>query len=210
MPTPSPERSALLPARLLALLRRSDFQMALLLVVVFLLSLPTLRFSLVYDDIDQLVRNPRIAAWHYVPSYFTSHLWSQMPNEAPHYYRPFFLLWFRLIFAFLGAPSPIWHMAGVMAHLAAVCAVFLLVRQLLSNTGAAVIAATLFVLHPVNSEVVAWISASGDSLLTVFVACSVLLYARRKGPISPTSLLCALAAMFVKEGGIVVPALIFA
>jgi hypothetical protein len=200
-------RSALDPFR--ALLKRHDVRLAALALLVLVTFLPTLRFGLVYDDFDQLVQNPRITAWSYVPGYFTSHLWSQMANEAPHYYRPVFLLWFRLVDAVLGAPGSLWHLSSVLAHLGAVLCVFLLVRHVANDFTGALLAAAVFAIHPVNTEAVAWVSSSGDLLLTAFLVSSVYLYATRKGPISVASILLALLAMFVKEAGIVAPALIF-
>src|SRR2546423_10680564 len=48
----------------------------------------------VYDDQDQIVKNPLIQSWSYAPRYFTEHVWSHIyPNGAGNYYRPVFLLW---------------------------------------------------------------------------------------------------------------------
>jgi len=88
--------------------------------------------------------------------------------ELPHYYRPVFLLWFRLL------------------------------------------AAVLFAIHPIDAEPVAWVSSAGDPLVTIFLTLSVFYYAKRKGPVSLSSILFAALAMFTKEAGIVAPALILA
>ena len=177
-------------------------------VAVFLTFLPALRFALVYDDHEQLVINPRLTSWSYVPGYFMTHLWAHLP-EPGHYYRPVFLLWFRVIDALLGAPAPIWHLASIVAHLAAAAAVFLMIRRMVNDLDSALLAAALFALYPLNAEVVAWVSSGGDLLLTLFLVLCVYFYVGRRQAISPASILFAALAMFTKESGIVAPALIF-
>lgn len=189
---------------------RREWPIGILLLLVFLVLLPTLRYSLVYDDIVQLAQNPRLTAWSYVPGYFTTHLWAHAPKTASNYYRPLFLLWLRLTDALLGPPAAIWHLGSILMHLGATFSVFLLIRRLTGESKAATLAAGLFALHPVQAEAVAWISCVSEPLLTMLLVLTVYFYAGRKGSISVVSLLLAAAAMLMKETGIVAPALIFA
>ena len=189
---------------------RRAIAMAAILVMTFLVFAPTLRYGLVYDDFEQIVTNPRLTAWSYVPGYFTTHLWAHSPLQAANYYRPIFLLWLRMVDQIFGAPGPIWHLASILAHCGAVACVWLLLNRLTGNFNAAAMAAALFAVHPVQTEAVAWVSAVSEPLLTIFVVLSVYFHVTRKSPISYAALLFALLAMFTKELGIVAPALIFA
>jgi hypothetical protein len=54
-----------------------------IVVVTFLLFLPTIRYALVYDDFEQIVTNPRLTGWSYLPGYFTTHLWAAAPKLLP-------------------------------------------------------------------------------------------------------------------------------
>ena len=63
-----------------------------IVVVTVLVFLPTIRYALVSDDFEQIVTNPRLTAWSYLPGYFTTHLWAQSPLQLPNYYRPIFLI----------------------------------------------------------------------------------------------------------------------
>ena len=198
------------PANLNTLYKmRNKLYLAAILILTFLLYLPEIHFSLVYDDLIQLVGNARLTAWSYVPGYFTTHLWSHLSWTSHIYYRPLFLLWFRIVDAIFGPPSAIWHLSSILAHLAATTCVFLLIRRLVGNFQAAALAALLFAIYPTQTETVAWVSSSGDLLLTSFVVLSVYFYVARKGPISWVSILFASLAIFTKEAGIVAPVLIF-
>ena len=188
---------------------RRQWQLGVLLVIVFVVYLPALHYSPVYDDIEQIVQNPRLTAWSYVPGYFTTHLWAHAAYKI-QYYRPVFLIWLRLTYVLLGPPRAIWHLGSIVMHLVAVVSVFILVRRLTTEYKAATLAAGLFAIYPIQTEAVAWISSVSEPMLTTFLVLSVYFYAARKGRISVVSLLLAALAMLTKEAGLVAPALIFA
>jgi tetratricopeptide (TPR) repeat protein len=126
------------------------------------------------------------------------------------YYRPFFLVWLRLLYVTLGQPRAIWHISSVLLHLAVIVSVFLLALRLSKNWNGTLLATALFAIHPVNVETVAWVSAVSELLLTLFLVLCLYYYAARKNPISIISLLFATLAIFTKETGIVAIALILA
>ena len=186
------------------------FIVAAILLAAFLVYVPELRYGLVYDDYPQLITNPRLTMWSYVPGYFTTHLWAHSSRIAPIYYRPLFLLWFRLVYALLGPPAPIWHLPSVLAHVIATACVFALLGRLTGNFQGAALGTLLFAIHPIHTEPVAWVSSCGDLLLTIVLVLCVYFYAKRQGPVSWLAMLFALLAMFTKEIGIVAPVLLFA
>jgi tetratricopeptide (TPR) repeat protein len=189
---------------------RRIFALGAVLALSCVIFLPTLRYSFVYDDYEQIVINPRLTAWSYLPGYFTTHLWAHSPLAAPNFYRPAFMIWLRLVYVSLGPPSWAWHLVSVLMHVAATACVFLLIRRLGGEFRSATLAAVLFGIHPIHTEAVAWISSVSEPLVTIFLVCSVYLYVVRKGPISFLSLLFATLAAFTKEVGILAPALILA
>jgi len=180
------------------------------LFAVVLVFLPATRYSLVYDDHEQLEMNPRLTAWSHVPGYFTTHLWAHAPLQAPNYYRPLSLLFFRLEYAVLGPPAAVWHFASLAAHLGATVCLLLLIQHLVGSFKAALVAGALFALHPIQTETVVWISSGPDILVAAFLVLSLYFYSVRKEPISLVSVLFAALAVFTKEAGIAAPALIFA
>lgn len=151
----------------------------LVCAMAFLAYVPTFAFRFVYDDIPQIIQNPAIHAWRYLPSYFTAHAWAELyPNVRGNYYRPLFLLWFRLNDALFGLHPEGWHVTTVLCHVAVAYMVFVLIRRLAGSTGIAFTAATLFALHPVHIESVAWVSGVTDPLLAIFLIGAFLAYLR--------------------------------
>ncbi len=177
--------------------------------------LGTLAFGFVYDDAPQILKNPAIEHWRYVPQYFTSHVWAAIyPNSSGNYYRPLFLLWLRLNYALFGASPAGWHATSVLCHVVATYLVFRLVEQLTAERFIAFASALLFGLHPAHVENVAWISGVTDPLMACFVLGSCLAFLRfrfsRKALTLALSLGLFALALLSKETAIVLPLLIFA
>jgi len=125
------------------------------------------------------------------------------PDAVPKfYYRPFIFLTFLLDRA-LGGEQPFWFHATVIGwHAAVSVLVFVLARAVLgertattartartvrtagsaaiSGDVAACLAATLFAVHPVHVESVAWIAGRSDVIATAWVIVTVLLSERTR------------------------------
>lgn len=179
-----------------------------MLGVTFLTFGVTLRFPFMGDDLPQIVQNPRVQSWSFVPRYFTTHLWMQIPGAAPRFYRPLFLLSLRMIDAVFGLWTPGWHLMLVLCHLATAAMVYWLVRQW-KGEPFALLAASLFALHPVHAEVVSWVSAISEPALAIALIGSLIL-ARREGVRSLVAALALfVAGLLLKETAVVWPVVIF-
>jgi hypothetical protein len=201
--------------------------------VVLAVYSPALKFQFVLDD-HRFTGDPRIQSPDHVWDYFANYVWAQYTGGPPSFYRPLFILWLRINFI-LSALSPWgWHLLSIMKHLVVAGLLGLLVLRLLRDRMAALIAATLFALHPAQTESVAWVTVP-DPLMSMGVLGAVLLYLKwvvvlpggqaherksrktartRKAPQPQASWLIAsaavcFAALLAKETAIVLPALIF-
>src|SRR5437868_1513928 len=174
----------------------------------------TLRFKFVYDDYPQIVVNPRLTSWHYLPQFFTTDVWSHFfANAAIHYYRPFFSVWLLINHTLFNRHPLGWHFSNVVLHLVATVLVWILAERLTNDATIAFFAGLVFGLHPVHGEVVAWVSTSSEMLLTIFVLSSLLCLLKAKGASNPIlwitgSLAFYAAALLTKETAIVTPAVV--
>jgi protein O-mannosyl-transferase len=202
--------ASITPARLL----RAPFLETVVCVVAWLVYARTLTFGFVYDDVPQVLKNPAIQNWHYLPQYWTSHVWAAIyPNSTGNYYRPLFLLWLRLNYVIFGDKPMGWHATSVLCHVAATLLVFRLAQHLTRDRAIAFVAALLFALHPAHLENVAWISGITDPLMACFVLGSCVAYIKfsesRKTLHLALSLGLFAIALMAKETAIVLPLLIF-
>lgn len=189
--------------------------LVLALALTALAYLNTLRFQFVYDDLPQIVNNPQVHSWQYVPRFFTSHVWSQY-SRIGNYYRPLFQLWLLLGYSVFGLNPFGWHLLTLLMHIAVTAMVYLLARRVTGDRLTAAVATVIFGLHPTHIETVAWISGVTDSLLGVFFIGSVLAYIRAREAASRRVMWTALSvawfalAILAKETGIVLPAILYA
>lgn len=188
----------------------------LVLAVGFAIYAPSLQYQFVYDDVTQIVGNSRVQSWEHLPGYFTSHAWAHLYGQA-NYYRPLFLLWLLLNHTLFGLNPLGWHLTTVMAHLAAGSLVYVLARQLLEDARAAAVAALVFLLHPAQVECVAWVSGVSEPVQAVLLLSGLVAYIKYDrrplgsgmGAWLAASLLAYFVALLWKEGGALLPVLIF-
>jgi len=137
---------------------------------------PSLNFQFVLDD-HRFTGDPRIQFPDHVWDYFANYVWAQFTGGPPSFYRPLFLVWLRINFI-LSAMSPWgWHLLSVVKHLAVAVLLGLLVLRLLPDRIAALIAASLFALHPAQNESVGWVTVP-DPLMSAAILGALLLYFR--------------------------------
>ena len=214
---------------------RTFFVVALCLgAVAFAVYSPSLKFQFVLDD-HRFTGDPRIQFPDHVWDYFANYVWAQFTGGPPSFYRPLFLVWLRINFI-LSAMSPWgWHLLSIVKHLAVAVLLGLMVLRLLRDRIAALIAASLFALHPAQNESVAWVTVP-DPLMSAAILGALLLYlrwiavvpqgqsherksrktARSRKAAQPqlywlvTSAAVCFAALLAKETSIIFPVLIFA
>jgi protein O-mannosyl-transferase len=180
--------------------------------LVFLVYAGVVRFDFVYDDTTQILQNPWLTSFSYLPRYFTSHVWA-FANIVGAYWRPLFLIWLLVHRILFGAHPAMWHLDSVLLHVAATGFVYLLARRLTRDRVAGLIAALIFGLHPALIESVTWISGATDPLLAVCLVPAFLAFlnwreSRSLRGLAASLVLYALALMS-KEPAVVLGPLIF-
>jgi len=206
-------------------------------IAIFAIYWPALNFQFILDD-HHFVNDPRIQTSGHLWDYFANYVWAQVSGGPASFYRPLFAVWLRLNFIFNGMSSWGWHLLSITKHVLAAALLAILVYKLLHNRLAALLAATLFALHPAQAESVAWIAVP-DPLMSSAVLGCLLCYltyversdaalqgslekpkrkTRREGRAHSAttsvwwliaSVACCLAALFTKETAIVLPVVIF-
>ena len=130
------------------------------------------------------------------------------------YYRPVAIASFMIDAAFGGSNPRVYHATNVVLHAAAACLLMALALSWGAARWAALAAALVFAVHPVNVQTVAWIAGRNDLLMTVFGLLSLLAWSRARLGFGIRDLgfgLChsiAFAlALFSKEIGLFFPAI---
>ncbi len=155
--------------------------LAVVLGVVFLAYCNTLGFDFVHDDRMQILGNTWLRSWKYLPRYFTADVWAfEHPVFRGTFYRPIFLLWFRLQYLVFGLKPWGWHLCTVLCHVGVTLLVYFTAARLLEDRLAALFTALIFGLHPAHADGVAWISGVTEPLFAFFLFASYLCYLKKR------------------------------
>lgn len=193
---------------------REKLSLAGVLALTLLTFASTFTFGWVYDDPPQIPGNPDLR-WDRLAYLFSHHLWASANGITnARFYRPLLALWFLLNKTFFGLNPHWFHVTSVLAHLLATALAFFIALSLLKDAGAALLAAALFGIHPLQAESVSWISSVNDSLAAFFCFASFLACRKaratlqNKGVWSVLAGLTFLCALLVKEVSVVLPAIV--
>jgi len=150
-------------------MRRPGFPVAVALpVAVFAVYWPALRGALVWDD-DAHVTRPDLRSLHGL-----WRIWSE-PGATQQYY-PALHSAFWMEHRMWGDAALGYHLVNLLLHLGAVLLLYRVLRRL--SVPGALLGASLFALHPVCVESVAWISEQKNTLSTAFYLAAALAYLR--------------------------------
>jgi protein O-mannosyl-transferase len=151
----------------------------LLLLVTLLCCVNILSNGFVYDDDQQVLQNPYIRSWRFLPQIFGTTVWSFVGEAgATNYYRPLMTLSFLLLWKVFG-PIPFgFHLFSLVLHAAVVVMVFYTGLKIFLDWRVAWLGALLFAVHPVHTEAVDWVSAYPDLEVAFFCLAAFCFFAR--------------------------------
>ena len=170
----------------------------------------------VLDDRAFLVDNPQLGISHNLAYFFTNNLWhySNIPDAYSGSYRPiFFLTYWAGSQLSLVNPLAL-HIFSLLLHILATILVLFTIRQLIPGISPldAGISASLFAVHPVHVEAVAWVSAFIHPLTTIFILSAYLTHGRSREQggvmIAVSALVFFILALMSSEMAVAFPFLI--
>ena len=188
------------PATKTHLTHRPWFLALVLVIATFVAYFPALRGGFIWDDDDHLTANPVMTAPHGLRM-----IWSSL---AVSRYYPLTLTSFWVQRQLWGLNPMPYHLVNIALHAINGVLIFFLLRRL--RIPAAWLAATLWALHPVNVESVAWITELKNTQSGVFFFLSALCFLRfdeqKNHRWYTLALVCGVAAMLSKPSTVVLPA----
>ncbi len=171
-----------------------------------------------YDDWSIIPENPYMhhpRAWQKM---FGGNVWDFAGSVGiSNYYRPVMHVFNYAIFQAFGAQPGWYHLFCLALHVGTTLLVMGVVRRFSGRHDVGLLAGLLFAVHPVHSEVIAWIACSPELLASFFSLLAILLYLRAaeaRGASRALHLLAMAAALLTaqlsKEIGVMAPVVIAA
>ena len=179
-----------------------------IVLISFVVYFNALFNGFVYDDADQVLKNPWIRDLRHIPDMFSKSVWSflAVPSTSNHY-RPVMHIIYMINYHTFGLVPWGFHLVNILFHSGVSVMVFLLASRLLGrpekggstpllsdepsavrhslftfhdSRSFAFIAALLFAVHPIHTEAVAWIAAITDLSYTFFYLLALYFYIRAR------------------------------
>ena len=150
--------------------------LALTLVGAFCYSF-NIHNPLFWDDADWILNNPSIHAltWTNIRFIFTHDALAGI-GQISNYYRPFLFLTFLGNYIISGA-APVWyHVVSNTIHIGNGLLIFVLLARWLKSPRAAFIGALFFLIHPLQTEALTYVSGRGDPLSVFFMLSGIWLF----------------------------------
>jgi len=182
-------------------------------IAAFLVYAGSLKGQFIWDD-DFLIKNNKFITEinaDNVTKIFSSNIGSGAGRVFKPY-RPVQILSYALDDYLWGDQVFGYHLTNVLLHIGTALAVFWLINILFGDITIAFAASMLFVVHPVHTEAVAYISGRADPLSVLFLLLSLIFYIKFYKSTAPAYLvlLCvsSSAALFSREMSVILPFLI--
>ncbi len=195
---------------------------AIAVIIAVGVYLNTLSGGFVSDDIYQVAQNPWVLEGGHLRDIFFSSVWSFLPEGSDSaYYRPLMYVSYLISHALSGTSPWGYHLINIVLHAMNVAALYFLALGLLSsNTGRlshnseaapwAFITATLFALHTVNAESVAWVATVTELSYSFCFIMALYCFSKGRGPHNTAgAALFFFIALLYKETAIVIPVILF-
>lgn len=181
----------------------------LLLLFTLVIYSNSLGGQFVYDDEYFIVKNIAIRSLENIPLFFTAPTAVAFSELSQDVYRPVTTLSYAIDYFLWKLDTFGYHLENVLLHAMNAILVFLLISIAFGDVFLAFLSAMLFACHPVQTEVVSWISGRSSLLFLFFYLSAMIGYVLYIKKAKPAYLVISLAAfavsLFAKEMAVTLP-----
>ena len=157
---------------------KSSFCYIIIAAVTLVVFYNTFQNEFVFDDESVVQNNTSITTLSNIPKYFTGE--EGFHKVIGKYYRPIVSSTYAIDYALYGLSPKGFHITNVIIHLIASLLLFKIFSLLFARSKygnlISLIITLLFVVHPIHTEAVSWVSGRTDSIVTLFFFASFLYY----------------------------------
>lgn len=169
--------------------------------------------SFIWDDWAVIVWNDIISSLKNLPLFFTSSLSFANARLTYECYRPFAITTYAVDYYFWGANAFGYHLSNLVIHILNGVLLFFLIIKISRRKIIALFTSLIFLVHPVQTEAVDWISGRDDMLFLFFCLSSLIFYINSLREAKLRYWLCSIAlyilGLLSKEAAVVLPAVMF-
>ena len=171
----------------------------------------SLNNKFVWDDHILVENNTYINNWSKVPHFFTKNI-AMGGGEKFNSYRPLQMITYMIDYSLWKLDVRGYHFTNIFLHILATLSLYWLISILFKDKLISLLTSILFVVHPIHTEVVTYISGRADSLAALFIILCLIFYIKylhfRNLKTYMLMLLSCIFALLSRENSLVLPALL--
>ncbi|MBL7068419.1 MAG: tetratricopeptide repeat protein [Candidatus Omnitrophica bacterium] len=183
-------------------------------ILIIVLSLAIYANSLncrfIWDDELLIEGSPRIKDWRNTPKIFTESM-VEGSGLRGIYYRPLQMFTHMIDYYLWGLDARGYHLVSILFHAMVALSLYWLINVIFEDKLLSLFASILFLVHPIQTEAVTYISGRSDLLSALFMLLCFILYIKglRSENIVRHLLMisCYILALLSKENSIILPLL---
>lgn len=150
---------------------------ALIIILGFSVYANSLDAKFSWDDEALVKNNIYIRNWSRLPNIFTENIGAGA-GEIQNFYRPLQMITYMFDYSLWKSNVRGYHLTNIFLHLLAALSIYCLINILYDNRFLSLLAGLFFVVHPVHTEAVTYISGRADSLSLLFMLLSLIFYVK--------------------------------
>ncbi|MBI4009241.1 glycosyltransferase family 39 protein, partial [Candidatus Roizmanbacteria bacterium] len=160
---------------------KSSKYLFFLIIISFLVYFNSIFNGFVWDDEEQIVNNSFVHSIVNIPTFFKNSTFNPAGAEKLPglYYKPLMTSLFSIIYSLFGPHPFYFHSIQIILHIINSILVFLIFKHLLKKEKLSLFLSLIFLLHPINSETVLYISALQDILFFLFGSLALLIITKK-------------------------------
>ena len=140
----------------------------ILIVVGFIVYGNTFVNEMLWDEHDLIINNEYIRDWKYFPKYFSENLIAGS-GIVSNYWRPLLLISFFIDYKIGGLEPFVYNLQNMSWHILSSVLFFVLLRRLSLSISVSLLSSLLFLVHPVQTEAITYISGRSDPMHMTFI-----------------------------------------
>lgn len=181
-------------------------KIVLIIILGLVVYLNALKGDFIWDDECVIKNNISIRSWSNVSKVFATDM-GMGGRDRFIFYRPLQLFSYFIDYS-IWKLNPIgYHLTNILLHILVALTLCWLVNIIYSDAALSLLAAALFVVHPIHTEAVAYISGRGDALAVLFMLLCFIFYIKGK-KLYILMLLSYALSLLSKENALILPVLL--
>ncbi|MFC1657926.1 tetratricopeptide repeat protein [Candidatus Omnitrophota bacterium] len=183
----------------------------LITILGFAVYANSLNSKFLWDDQYLVEENTYIRSWSNIPKLFTQDI-AAGAGEQFNFYRPFQTLTYMIDYSIWKLDVRGYHLSNILFHILASLSIFWLVNLLFNDKFLSLLTSIFFVVHPVHTEAISYISGRSDPLSVLFLLLCIIFYIKYlnlgRGSWLIFTILSYILAVLSRENSLILPALL--